>query len=820
MAKSGYKVNITNEVRPTATSISNECYSLSLVKGGKNVEYDLHELEHYHCNVNTDIVNNRISPIQNFAAKLHNEVKNGMSINTAENYFLCLRRYIKYCDSKNLEPFSKKGYLAFCGANGELWRQVAIGAEPHKYLFMYADGAEVGLLEKTASITKRQLKKSLEIAGFPMFEWDRNTPNFSNVSNNSAIPYSENELNFALKRLQLFFFAAAAQLIAHAKENPGLPPPTNLNVLLDTLDSGEPFYIKFNETADNGRGDICHLSPFNQCMAAGYYIFAHYSAFNDGPIKDLRRPVEFVTNKKAGKTTRHTTLRGWKGRSNSIVQALLTDCDDYSVLPEATDNEPGALYAEVDKRNGAAFIELLAELSTAYSPHPNGHLLYNLNRTGDVVPLQDKSLGHLSELLGLLSDDRYGTVNRIIEAFYAVRDFSVIPECSQLKGDLGEMYVTKANASCKVNYRTIALSLYAQAAFQCFTEANLKWAILPLEISDRDDDGMITIGFRYTNTTYQHSFKAPEQYRKFFKDVAKWAESRNPSVQRFNEDLEIKAKRGGYGRAPTRSPYLFPLGKEHETHQDYPINIFTKNAISRLGIGSGQYFLSLLSSRFRVTISDREHTSIDGGYNAKILLQHSLEQHLTRYKNGNPGENMRITAQAIEVFEHILRGVNEDEAKELVRASWQIPILDHDKYVALRKPSNPNGVLCDGKPELDSSAREYLLSLKQAGKLGLTDDGLYINCYQFDLCTECKNAKLVDDVHSVYKMLSFMEALLDAVDLYPASAERLEGIADSFENLINSNLPRATIDAAEKRLLSEGRYPLFEDVHSVVTPYL
>lgn len=820
MAKSGYKTNITTAVRPTASCVTNECYYLKFTKGGKSIEYNFHELEHRECSLDLALVKRRIAPIQVFAVALYNAIESGMSVNTAENYFLYLRRYIKFCDKKCIEPFSKKGYSAFCGVNGELWRQVDKGNEPKRYLFMYADGEEIGITENTASIIKRQLNLSLELAGLSVFEWDRNIPAFSNISNNSSEPYTSSELDLSLKRLQLFFFSAAAQLVAYSELNPGLPPPTNLNVLLDTLDCGSPFEIQFNEKKDKGKGEIYHLSPFNQCMAAGYYIFAHYSAFNDGPIRDIRRPIEFVTSKRAGKTIRHTTLRGWKGRSNSVVQTLLTDCEDYSTLPEAIGDEAGALYADVDKRNGAAFIDVLAKLSAAYNPHPNGRLIYHLNRNGNVVPLQDKGLGYLSELLGLLSEERYGTVNRIIEAFYSVRDFDVIPDCTQFQSELGEWLVTKTNASCKCSYRTDALSLYAQAAFQCFTDANLKHAILPLVISERDNEGRVTVSFRYTNTAYQHSFKAPEKYKIFFEDVAEWAASRNPFVQRFNEDLEIKAKRGGYGRIPTRSPYLFPLGKEHETHQNYSINIFTKNAISRLGIGSGQYFLSLLSSRFRVTTSDREYTSIDGGYNAKILLQHSLEQHLTRYKNGNPNENMRITAQAIEIFEHILQGVNEKEAKEMVRNSWQIPILDHDQYVALRKPSNPNGVLCDGKPQLDNSAREHLLSLKQAGKLGLTDDGLSINCYQYDLCTECKSAKLIDDVHSVYKLLSFVEALLDAIDLYPDSADRLEAKADAFEDLINSNLPRSTIDAAVNRLLIEGRYPLFDDVHAVVTPYL
>jgi hypothetical protein len=820
MAKSGFKANITAEIRPIITNVSDECYKLKFIKGGYEVEYNLHELEHVQCELTFDLVPERIDIAKNFALNLYDCIKNGMSVHTAENYFFAIRRYIKYCDIKALNPFSKQGYLAFVGANGELWRLVALGAEPKRYLFMYDDGETIGLTEKTAALTKRYLKQGLEIAGFPVSVWNRNAPEFSNISNRSAIPYKPYEHELALKRLQLFFFSAAAQLIAFAEQNPGLTPPDKLTVLLDTLSSGLPFEIKFNDESDKSTGVISQRSPFNQCMAAAYFIFAHYSAFNDTSIKDIRRPVEFITSKNSEKTIKHTTLRGWKGRSNSVVQALLTDCDDYSLLPEATDNDAGALYADVDKRNGAAFIEVLAKLSDAYNPHSNGFLIYSLDKNGGVVPLHDTALGYLTELLGLFSEDRIGTLNRIIEAFYLVKNSGQIPECTTTKGVFGEVKVSKTNASCKANSQTIHTSLFAQAAFQCFTDANLKNAILPLSISERDSEGMIAISFRYVNTKFQHEFKAPEKYKVFFEDVAAWAESRNPSVQRFNEDVEIKAQRGGYGRAPTRSPYLFPLGKEHETHQDYTINIFTKNAISRLGIGSGQYFLSLLSSRFRVTISDREHTSIDGGYNARIVLQHSFEQHMRHYKNGNPNENMRITAQAIEVFEYILQGINEEEAKEMVRYGWQIPILDHDQYVALRKPSNPNGVLCDGIPHLDSSAREHLLSLKQAGKLGLTDDGLTINCYQYDLCTECKSAKLVDDVHSVYKMLSFTEALLDAVDLYPGSAKRLEAIANAFEELINSNLPMATIGAAERRLLEEGRYPLFDDVHSVVVPYL
>lgn len=813
MAKSSYKDNIKNDTRVVRGDADDFYYKLRMVKSGYVIEYNFHELEHYKCNLSLHYVKERYWIINDVSKKIYHAVKNGMSVHTAENYFLSIRRYIKFCDSSDVEPFSKQGYLSFCGVNGELWRQVTLANEPKPYLFMYEDGEGLGLTEKSAALIKRHVNLVLEMGDQPVFEWNRNIPFFANVSNNSAIAYQPHEYGVALKRLQLFFFSVAAQLISFAKDNPGTPPPKKLKVLIDTLSNKVPLEIELNGKFTNRvLGRFCNCLPFNQCMVAAYFILAHYSAFNDNTIRDIRRPIDFITSGKSGKTMRHVTLRGWKGRSNKVVQTLLTDNTDYSIIPESIGNKPGALYASVDKSNGAAFIKVLSELSIAYNPHPNGRLIYQLDKSGNIVQFKDKSLSILSELLGLLSETRYGAVNCIIDAYYLVRDYSVLPEVKKIKGELGDIIVSKKNTICIGYERDVAISLYSQAAFQCFTDESLKFSILPLSITEPDIDGMITVSFGYKNSACQNSFKAPEKFREFFQDVADWAESRTLP----NQSLPIESKDGDV----TNPPYLFPLGDKGHTNQNYPINIFTKDSISRLGIGSGQFFLALLSSRFRVTTSDKEHASIDSGYNARILLQHSLEQHMRYYKNGNPDENMRITAQAIEVFEHIIHGVDEEEAKAMVCETWKIPVLDHDNYVFLRKPSNPNGVLCDGKPQLDGSTKEYLLSLKQSGKLGLTSEGLNINCYQYDLCTKCKNAKFVDDEHSVYKLLSFIEALLDAVDQYPASASCLENKAKEFEMMMYQHIPIITINAAKKRLVKEGIYPLFDNGNHTEFLYL
>ncbi|TKA02966.1 hypothetical protein FA893_00155 [Photobacterium damselae subsp. piscicida] len=71
------------------------------------------------------------------------------------------------------------------------------------------------------------------------------------------------------------------------------------------------------------------------------------------------------------------------------------------------------------------------------------------------------------------------------------------------------------------------------------------------------------------------------------------------------------------------------------------------------------------------------------------------------------------------------------------------------------------------------------------------------------------NAKLVDDPKLVYKLLSFIESLIDAADLYPEN-EELERRIASFEELVSMNISESVLEQAEEMLEENGRYFMFE----------
>lgn len=89
--------------------------------------------------------------------------------------------------------------------------------------------------------------------------------------------------------------------------------------------------------------------------------------------------------------------------------------------------------------------------------------------------------------------------------------------------------------------------------------------------------------------------------------------------------------------------------------------------------------------------------------------------------------------------------------------------------------------------------------------MGVIDDSSKLHCYQFDKCHECLNAKLVDEPNQVYKLLSFIESLIDAADLHPEN-EELEERIESFEEIVSQNISENVLKEAEALLEANGRY--------------
>ncbi|MEK2012409.1 hypothetical protein WOB74_23365 [Vibrio parahaemolyticus] len=808
MAKSPFsklsKKNITSKRKVDVMDIPQLKFTLNKIK------YDLSELYHFCCDKSQPKQQGRIASINEFAKNIKNGIRDKKSEGTIANTVIIFRQYVTFCDKTGVNPISRAGYLAYCGNNGELRRQVKVANSPHPYLFMYDDGDEIGIKEVTANSKKSLIVRGLTLCGVYNKQWESTISPFIPIRE-SVKPYRPNELNEALKRLQLLFFSLAIPLIQYAEENPDSTPPLEMNAEVNMLDDGEIIELLIKPYLYK-EGVDCKLdTPFNLCMSAAYYLFAYYTSFNDTVILDVRHPIEFVTSRIEGRTVKHTTVRGWKGRSNKVVEAVFSDAITSNEYQEASDDvdSAGCVYANLDKKDGKSFIQVLAKLSEAYKKESHGKLIYHLYSDNSCGEYKRDDQNNIPVTLNLLADNRIHLVDHFIESFYlGVNETSYYKINTSYDG-VGKTVVRKDKIKTGKAGIKKQITQFSFAAVSCLTDLNVKNALLPLSFSEKDESGNVTVSFKYLNGK-DASFSVAAKYVPFLKDVQEYAERYNP--------YEISEGKGN--RAPKRPAYLIPMGARFQTYQWEEYQPVKYSRLKFLGLGAADYFINLNAQRFRATTSNELYDSKDGGWSVSQILQHSLEVAQQRYVNGHPDENTVITSQALQVVEEIAKGNDVLQAKENVRKRLNIEVLEHDKYLARRKPTNINGLLCDGdgKADLITGKDEHRSAETFAKKQGLTE--LELHCYQYDLCPACKSAKLVNDVKSVYKLLSFIECLEEAVDLHPGSAERLAQKAEQFTSILHENIPLETIKEAEDILLNEGRYKLLQNSSIAVSQYL
>ncbi|CAK2662850.1 hypothetical protein VCRA2133E348_1330001 [Vibrio crassostreae] len=174
-----------------------------------------------------------------------------------------------------------------------------------------------------------------------------------------------------------------------------------------------------------------------------------------------------------------------------------------------------------------------------------------------------------------------------------------------------------------------------------------------------------------------------------------------------------------------------------------------------------------------------------------------------------------MVSQGLSALIKIAKGHHRNNAVEEVKKELSIPILAYEKYKQRNMPTNPNGIACDGRPSFLNTQDFHYSARKFAEHEGIIDEVGDIACYQYDLCVFCKSAQLVDDPHSVYKLLSFLEAIQDASDLFPERSELINRKVERFKHHISS-LPLETVDSAEALLDEHGRYFMFKTTDSVI----
>ncbi|EHR5321333.1 hypothetical protein KUL70_004267 [Vibrio parahaemolyticus] len=753
----------------------------------------------------------RLKRMQKLKAWVDLEKKNQVSDATIRGKLVSLKFYINFCDFKKLDPFSQVGYLSYVGNLGELWRLVKIANEPKIYTFQYFDGEEAGLREASASYRKIGIDQLLGILDFDVSPWQATLKLFSSaLIDSSTQPYSSSEWYTFVRRTQLFFFSLATQLIAHKEINPEAPPPKYLEGITVERESGRDITISLGDK--NSRNVNGASIPFNQCMAAAYALFAYYTAFNDTVIKGVRHPIKVVTSKTEGRTSKLVQVRGYKARSSKDVKALFAGVDEH-LHPEASDKEVGFIVADIKKRDqvgnldGITFIQTLELLSKAYSDDSFDTLLYWLNGEGEKAKVNTNSaLERLSENLNLLSSRRGDLTEHLVKTYIDIVKHHEISTFKWKQREDGARVMSKQVVQLPVRMVTQRATPIAYAALSCMTNISLRNALIPLCYSEKDANGEITVSFKYIDDT-EGQFTVSAKYQPFLKLVERYAATKN------------SLPNGKGSRSSTKPAFLLPLGKKSMTTQWEKGEVPISQALLRLcGVSYGDYFINITSGRVRVTHSDLEYKEEERGLTAQKILQNSLETADKRYRNGHPVSNNKQLSQGLMALSHIATGKTRNEAVEVVKKELEIPVLEYDVWKKRNQPTNPNGISCDGEINLVSEKDWHYAARKFAEEKGFIAEGQNITCYQYDLCVFCKSAKLVDDPYSIYKLLSFLSALSEAIDHYPERASVIQSKVERFQIHLDE-LPLDTIEQAEDLLEERGRYPLFNSLSSV-TQYL
>lgn len=763
---------------------------------------------HEQCDPQKPLVKpSRLKRMQKLKAWVDLERKNQSSEASLRAKLAALKIYITFCDFKKLDPFCQVGYLSYAGNLGELWRLVKVASEPKTYSFQYCDGEESGMLELTASIKKIHLDQMLDVVGFDVSSWQATIKPFSGKLIDSATqPYSSGEWYTFVRRTQLFFFSLATQLIAHKEINPEAPPPKYLEGITVERDGGREITISLGEK--NGRSVNGAASPFNQCMAAAYSLFSYYTAFNDTVIKDVRHPIKVVTSKIEGRTSKIAQVRAYKGRASKDVKALFAGVDEH-LHQEASDKKVGFIVADIKKRDkvgnidGITFIQTLELLSKAYSDDLFDTLIYWLNGQGKKAKVNTNSaLERLSQNLNLLSSSRGDLTDHLVKTYIDIVENQEMSTFKWSRRESGSRVMSKQVVQTTTKMETQRATPIAYAALSCMTNVSLRNALIPLCYSEKDANGEITVSFKYIDDT-EGKFTVSSKYQPFLKSVERYAATKNPLPN------------GKGSRSSNKPAFLLPVGRKSMTTQweegEVPINL----ALLRLcGVSYGDYFLNITSSRVRVTHSDLEYKEEERGWTAQEILQNSLETADKRYRNGHPVSNNKQVSQGLMALSHIATGKTRNEAVEIVKKALEIPVLEYEVWKERNKPTNPNGISCDGEIDLVSEKDWHYAARKFAQEKGIIVEGQDITCYQYDLCVFCKNAKLVDDPYSIYKLLSFLNALSEAIDQYPERASAIQSKVEHFQSHLDQ-IPLDTIEQAEDLLEERGRYPLFNSLSSI-----
>ncbi len=761
--------------RNSPVGISDQTINI-IFENNSVVKVNLAEFYRFDCSISNGYVEGRSDGISTFIVNVREYIQLNRNQESLYSHIRRFKKYLSFCDAENIDGLSKEGYRAYVGNAGELRRLLAIASKPKPYLFLYSDGESLGLKEATALSEKVSIKFCLQFCDVFNDSWNSGVNDIS-VTKAPTVAYHDAEIDDILKRLTRYFYFLAEHIL---KEGATDAPPSMLKLpsnmdkdnLWDALNENYGLSLNNSERVSIG-------APFNLAMVAGYYLFAYYTALNSTPILKAKLPIKVLTSKVEGRTVRHVSIKVRKGRGNKAVSGLFSD--DMGV-----EEDIESMTVEVNKKDGLDFILTLEKLSMLYSVEGNG-LFYCRTENHTNKPLGSYiSEMALNKRLYLYAFNRSMVTDHIIEVYFMGVNRDVTVTIGKNRNNI----VTRKEISISRLKRSI-LNRIASAAIRSMTDISLKNILIPLSYSDADESGNIEIAFKYVNGA-EGKITTKSTHKHLF------------------EHLEVVAIKYQSMASTTPTCLLF-LGRKNQTYQTKTTEYHTPLTITNLGLENNDFYLELSPRKLRATTAENYINPYDQGREvSEDVLENTPSTFINHYADGSPSKTKEILSQGIQVIEQWGKDGNNDISKaiETIKSKLKIDVLAHDEWKALRVPTNPNGILCTGEPSPNVN-RAYRQS--QALAKTILSHNASITCYQFDQCIECKSAKLVNDIHSVYKLLSFIQLLENSVDRMPERAMENMNKAELLMAVVEENIDIDIIDAAEDKLMNEGAYALHND---------
>lgn len=771
----------TNSVKRVRNSQNVEPLNLTIPykdrKLSKPKQFDVSHLLHLGCNKENEKIDSRAVFIRRFCEKANQYASNGNSSHTVKANYESLRSYLAFCGAVDVEPFTESGYLKFAGNDGELRHRIKMFS-PSNRLWGYNHGDELGIKESTAPAILSTLRNALHWCDLPVSSWALHHRGFSGEKTPYK-GYSEEEEKLLVTRLSHLFFTLAPQLIA-AKEN-NTPLPEALPLIINLGEHEE--VVQIPTSLDTTRGvsskngtRINTGAAFNITMGAAYHLMCYFTSLNDSNIRSITHPIKVHTEER-DKSLQVVKVSSYKPRANKEVDTLLV----------------GEQF-DVDKRDGVKFIRLLERLSKLYGNSEDGsELIFTLNNNADVnhtFSLQEINRKLVNQL-HLLSPYRAGTLPWFKELYYAYRNQQIIT-LKKVVNHLGRTVVHKeVKTTTKIKAGQGATNS-AYCILSCYTDLSLKGILLPLSYSERDSDGNVTVSFYYRNGTGGF-FKVPASDLTLIKDIEQYAKERAD-------------------KQPKKYERLLLARSNHYTPKDWEgISPISSDLMRTWSVEINHYYISLQSSRWREMTSNQAYA--EGGIQgAQSLLQNAKETLERSYLNGYPLLNKVILSQSIEVIENLDDETSLEQAKDIVVKKRGIPMLSHDEWKKKRTAgnakTNPNGLTCNGQQAISdgkNTQRETNYAV-----------GLSLPCAEFDMCYKCQSAKAVDEVEAVYKLISYIDVLKEAFDMYPDSKGDIHEKIEQYEYTLDGASDHI-FEGAMKRFNTQGRHPRVSFDHAILS---